>query len=168
MLASTVRLIDGISKWSGLVVAPLVLVYMGILIYEMVARYIFNLPTLWAHEMSTYLFGAQFMLGGAYCYWCGAMVNVDVVHGRLKPRARAVVDILLFVVTASVLGAMIWYGLSIFLNSLRFLEHSDSAFSPPLYPLRGVIPFAASIFLLQAVGKLLRDVHLAVTGEDLK
>lgn len=168
MLAWGVRFIDGVSKWSGLIVAPVVLAYMGILIYEMAARYIFGSPTIWAHEISTFLFGAQFMLGGAYCYWAGAMVSVDVVHGRLRGRVRAVVDILLFTVTAGVLGAMAWYGLAIFVGSLRLLERSDSAFSPPLYPLRGVIPLAALLFLLQAAGKLVRDIHLAVTGRELK
>lgn len=162
------RVIDGVSKWSGLVVAPLVLVYLVILLYEMVARYVFNAPTLWAHEMSTFVFGAQFMLGGAYCYWSGSMVNVEFFHARFSKRARAVFDLFIFLILAVVLGIMIWRGGSFFLYSFKILEHSSSMFSPPLYPLRAVIPLAALLFLLQAVAKLIRDVHLVVTGRVLE
>jgi TRAP-type mannitol/chloroaromatic compound transport system permease small subunit len=162
------HLIDHVSKWSGLIVAPLVLVYMGMFLYEMVSRYLFNAPTIWVHELSTFVFGAQFMLGGAYCFWRGSMVNVEVFHDRLPIRTRAIFDVFLFIVPLTVLGAMVWRGGSFFLDSFTVGEHSESLFSPPLYPLRGVIPVAAFLFLLQVAAKLVRDCHLAVTGEELK
>ncbi len=168
MIARGLRFVDAISKWSGLIVAPLVLVYLVILLYEMTARYVFNAPTLWAHETSTFIFGTQFMLGGAYCYWSGSMVNVELFHARLPTRARAILDLFLFLVPLTVLVIMIWRGGEFFLYSLRILEHSSSVFSPPLYPLRGVIPLAACLLLLQIVAKFVRDLHLAITGEELK
>jgi len=168
VLKRVVRLIDAVSEWTGLIVAPLVLVYLVILLYEMTSRYCFNAPTLWAHETSTFVFGAQFMLGGAYCYWRGSMVNVEVFHDRLPMRARAIFDLFLFIISLVVLGAMVWLGGSFFLDSFAVREHSESLFSPPLYPLRGVIPVAALLFLLQAIAKFIRDFHLAVTGEELK
>lgn len=168
MLRRVVRLIDAVSEWSGVLVAPLVLVYLVILLYEMVSRYFFNAPTIWAHETSTFVFGAQFMLGGAYCYCRGSMVNVEVFHDRLPMRARAIFDLFLFVVPVVVLGAMVWLGGSFFLDSFAVHEHSESLFSPPLYPLRGVIPVAAFLVLLQAIAKFIRDLHLAVTGEEFK
>lgn len=168
MLRRVLCLIDNMSKWSGLIVAPLVLVYMAMFLYEMVARYLFNAPTLWANELSTFIFGAQFMLGGAYCYWRGSMVNVEVFHDRLPIRARAIFDLFLFIVPLTVLGAMVWRGGAFFLDSLAVREHTESLFSPPLYPLRGVIPVAAALFLLQVAAKFVRDLHLAVTGEELK
>jgi TRAP-type mannitol/chloroaromatic compound transport system permease small subunit len=168
VLRRILRLIDNVSKWSGLIVAPLILVYLVILLYEMASRYIFNAPTLWAHETSTFVFGAQFMLGGAYCYWRGSMVNVEVFHDRLPSRPRAILDVCLFIIPLVVLGAMIRYGGTFFLDSLALREHTESLFSPPLYPLRGVIPVAAFLFLLQAGAKFVRDIHLALTGEELK
>jgi TRAP-type mannitol/chloroaromatic compound transport system permease small subunit len=168
MIKRIVHLIDAVSEWSGLLVAPLVLVYMVIFLYEIVSRYVFHSPTMWAHETSTFVFGAQFMLGGAYCYWRGSMVNVEIFHDRLPIRARAILDLFLFIVPLVVLGTMIWSGGAFFVNSLSLREHTESAFSPPLYPLRGVIPLAACLFLLQVVARFLRDLHLVVTGEELK
>lgn len=162
------HLIDNVSKWSGQVIAPLVLLYMSILIFEIVARYVFNAPTKWAHETSTFIFGAQFLLAGAYCFWRGSMVNVEIVHDRLPVRARAILDLFLFTIPLVICGIMIWYGGSFFGDSVTINEHTQTVFAPPLYPLRGVIPVAAFLLLIQVVAKFVRDLYLAVTGEELK
>ena len=96
------------------------------------------------------------------------MVNVEVFHDRLPLRARAIFDLFLFIIPLVVLGVMVWLGGAFFLDSFAVREHSESLFSPPLYPLRGVIPVAAFLFLLQATAKFIRDFHLAVTGEELQ
>jgi TRAP-type mannitol/chloroaromatic compound transport system permease small subunit len=168
MIQRSLRIVDSVGKWSGLIVAPLALLYLAILLFEMISRYGFGSPTLWAHETSTFLFGAQFMLGGAYCFWRGSMVNVEIFHDRLPARPRAVLDLFLFTIPLVVLGTMLWQGGWFFWDSVQVFEHSDSVFSPPLYPLRGVIPLAAFLFLAQAAAKFIRDLHLAFTGKELQ
>ena len=162
------RFIDNLGKWSGQIIAPLVLVYMSIIIFEIVARFAFNSPTRWAHETSTYIFGAQFMLAGAYCFWRGSMVNVEILHIRLPIRARAILDALFFFIPLFIFCIMIWKGWFAFWDSLITLEHSNTPWGPPLYPLKGVIPVAAFLLLIQVSAKFTRDVYLAVKGEELK
>ena len=162
------RFIDSLSKWSGQVIAPLALVYMAIILFEIVARYFFNSPTKWAHETGTFIFGAQAMLGGAYCFWRGSMVNVEIIHDRLPIRARAILDLFLFTVPLVICGLLIWQGGASFWYSVRINEHTQTVFGPPLYPLRAVIPVAAFLLLIQVVAKFVRDLHLATTGEELK
>ena len=161
-------LIDKLGKWSGQIIAPLVLLFMAIIIFEIVARYVFNSPTKWAHETTTFLFGAQFMLGGAYCFWRGSMVNVEIFHDRLSIRARAILDLFLFIIPLVICGLMIWRGGAFFWISVQQLERTQTVFGPPLYPLRGVIPLAALLLLVQVVGKFIRDLHIAITGAELK
>lgn len=161
-------LIDSLGKWSGQVIAPLALIYMAIIIYEIAARYAFNSPTRWAHETTTFIFGAQFMLGGAYCFWRGSMVNVEIFHDRLPIKARAILDLFLFIVPLVICCLMIWKGGSFFWVSLQQLERTQTVFKPPLYPLRGIIPLAALLLLIQVVGKFIRDLHIAITGAELK
>ena len=119
MLKKCAQVIDKVGKWSGEAIAPLALVYMAILIFEIVARYAFNAPTKWAHETSTFIFGAQFMLGGAYCFWRGSMVNVEIFHDRLPLRARAILDLITFLLPLGICILMIWWGGDIFLVSLN-------------------------------------------------
>jgi len=162
------HLIDELSKWSGQAIAPLALVYMAILIIEVVARYVFNAPTKWAHETSTFIFGAQFMLAGAYCFWRGSMVNVEILHDRLPLRARAILDLILSIFPLVVCGIMIGTGWSAFWSSLEMQECTQTVFGPPLYPLKAVIPVGAFLLLLQVVARFVRDLYLAINREELK
>lgn len=160
--------IDRLGKWGGECIAPLALVYMAVLVIEIVARYGFNSPTVWAHEVSTMIFGTQFMLGGAYCFWRGSMVNVDIIHNRLPIRVRAILDLFLFLIPLVVLGVLIWRGGDLFYTSVKQLERSHTVFGGPVYFLRGIIPLSAFLLLIQVVGKFARDIRLAITGEELK
>ncbi len=168
MVKKFVQVTDKVGKWSGEIIAPLALLYMAILMFEIVARYFFNAPTKWAHEMSTFIFGAQFMLGGAYCFWRGSMVNVEIFRERMSLRAGAILDAVIFLIPLGIIILMIWLGGEFFLKSLSKLEHTNTEFGPPLYPLRGIIPLAAFLLLTQVVAKFVRDLHTAITGEPLR
>ncbi|MBA7540200.1 hypothetical protein ES705_32494 [subsurface metagenome] len=58
------RLIDRLSQWLGRVSSFLIIAMTLLICYEVVARYIFNRPTIWAHEASAMVFGTYFVLGG--------------------------------------------------------------------------------------------------------
>jgi TRAP-type mannitol/chloroaromatic compound transport system permease small subunit len=162
-----VAIIDTISRWSGHLIAPVALGYMLIIVFEVVARYVFNSPTRWAHELSTFLFGAQFMLGGAYCLWRGSMVNVEILHQRFPFRVQATVDAVFLLIPITICALMIWLGGQQFLVSFAKLEHTNTTWGPPLYPLKGVIPLAAFLLLLQALAQFVRRVYAAITGQAL-
>jgi len=164
----SLRIIDNLGKWSGQVIAPLALVYMTILVYEVIARYGFNAPTKWAHEISTFIFGAQFMLAGAYTFWRGSFVNVEIIHDRLPRRVAAIVDLVFAVFGVLVCVVIIWKAGDLFLWAVRMNEHSQTILGPPLYHLRGIIPVSAFLLLLQVVAKFTRDIYLAFTGKELK
>jgi len=167
-LRTLVRYIDLTSKWSGYLFAPIALAYMVIIVYEVVMRYLFNRPTNWAHELSTFLFGAQFMLGGAFCLWRGSMVNVDILHVHIPVRLRAAIDAVFMILPIAICLLMFWLGGQMFLSSLATLERTNTAWGPPLYPLRGVIPLAAALMFSQVIAQLLRRVYIVWTGRTLE
>jgi len=96
------------------------------------------------------------------------MVNVEIFHDRLPLRVRAILDLVTFLLPLGICVLMIWLGGNIFLVSLGKLERTNTEFGPPLYPLRGVIPVAGFLLLTQVVAKFARDLHIAITGEELK
>lgn len=51
----------------GYVFAVGIVVAAAILLVEVFLRYIFNRPTIWAHETTTFLCGIAFIYGGLYC-----------------------------------------------------------------------------------------------------
>jgi len=160
--------VDKFSEWCGTIIAPLALAYMAILMIEIIARYLFNSPTKWAHEISTFIFGAQFMLAGAYCFWRGSMVNVEIIYNRFPIRVRAIIDLFTFLLPLFMCVTMIWMGWAFFWDSFLGREVSQTVFGPPLYPMRAVIPISAFLLLVQVAAKFIRDISLAVTGKELE
>ena len=160
--------IDKCSDWTGRFLATFVVLIMGIVLYEVFLRYFFNRPTYWVHETSAFIFGFQFIMGGAYCFLHGSMVNVDVIYGKLSPRNMAILDLMTFPFLFFTCAAMIWYGSNMAWDSILVLEHTSTAFSPPLYPLRTAIPLGALLLLLQGLAKFTRDLYMAFTGKELQ
>jgi len=62
---------------------------------------------------------------------------------------------------------MLAYGGSLAWESVARFEHSQSAWNPPLYPVKLMIPSGAFLLLLQGVAKLARDIVTVVTGETI-
>ncbi|MCK4794857.1 MAG: TRAP transporter small permease subunit [Desulfobacteraceae bacterium] len=166
MLNRVLHFIDSFSDWSGKIASVLVFGILGVLLYEIVARYLFNAPTLWAHETSGFIFGFYFLLGAAYCLRTKGHVSVDILYDRLSTRTQAILDVVTFVLFLAVCITLIWYGGKAAANSWRLNEHTSSLWGPPLYPLRTVVPIGALLLLIQGVGKFVRDFTTAVTGKS--
>ncbi len=64
-----------------------------LLLMEVVLRYFFNSPTVWANELAQMLFGAYAILAGGYILRTGGHVNVDILYSRLSRKSRAALDI---------------------------------------------------------------------------
>ena len=60
------RVIGNISEWTGKIMAYLVIVVAFLILYEVVARTVFNTPTIWSQMTSAMAFGSYAVLGGAY------------------------------------------------------------------------------------------------------
>jgi TRAP-type C4-dicarboxylate transport system permease small subunit len=62
---------------------------MGLILgYEVVLRYFFNAPTIWAQETATYLYMWTMLAAASYTLQEGKHVHVDLLVERVPPRAR--------------------------------------------------------------------------------
>lgn len=143
-----------IAKLAAWLILPLT----GALVYEVVSRYIFNKPTIWAYDMTYMLSSTVFMLGTAYALRKGSHVRVDFLLALLKPRWQALMDAILYVV-------LYFPAMGLFFSiSLRFAKQSwmqgelypQSPWMPPIYPLKAVIPITILLLLLQGVAELIK------------
>ena len=168
MLKKTLRFIDNLSDKSGKVISPMIYVVLGTLVFEVFARYLFNRPTIWAHETSTFFYGAYFMLGAAYCLRHEGMITVDIIQRRLPRRIQALLNMITFVFFLAVCLVLLWLGGKDALYSWKVGEHTNTTWEPPLYPLKTVIPVAAFLLLLQGIARFIRDASIACTGKEIK
>ena len=162
------RTIDTISDKMGKGVSFLILFLAIALIYEVVARYVFNKPTPWAHELGMFMFGSACMLAGAYVLLYKAHVNLDLLYARVTRRKQAILDLITAPVFFFVTILIIWYGTDFALNSWKMLEISSSPWHPPYYPIKTIIPIAALLLLLQGVVKFIRDLFFVIHGKELE
>ena len=97
-LVRAVGFFDGISLWSGRIVGWLIFPMVLSLVWEVVARYVFNAPTIWAYDMTYMLYGTFFMLGSAYTLLRGGHIRTDSLYGGWSPRTQGIVDTLCYLV----------------------------------------------------------------------
>ena len=162
------KYIDTLSEWSGRIFQWLGILIVVIVVYNVTLRYAFHAPTLWGFEITYFLYGAFFMLGGAYTLLHKAHVRVDVFYSRLSPRARGIIDSLGYLVLFFFFfGTMMWSGIDFASTSWAVREHTVSAWAPPLYPLKTVIPVAFSLLLLQGLAEFIRSLILAIKGVEI-
>lgn len=160
------RTVDTISDWSGKIISYSVLILIPVIVYEVIARYAFNRPSQWAMEVSCFAFGILWILGGCYALLRKAHVSMELMYVHLTPRGKAIFDLATAPLFFSFIGVLLWKGLEMALYSISILEHSNTVWSPPVYPLRIIIPLGALLILLQGLAKFIRDLTTATTGKD--
>lgn len=157
------RIIDGMSVWSGKAFAWLVVPLTGALVYEVISRYFFSAPTLWAFDVTYMLYGAHFMLVAAYALAKHEHIRTDFVYRLAPVRWQATLDAwlyLLFYIPA--LAIFLWVSTNFALESWMQGERSNmSPWLPPIYPLKTALPVSAALLLLQGVSEFLKSYYAA-------
>ncbi|MGD8408250.1 MAG: TRAP transporter small permease subunit [Thiohalophilus sp.] len=130
--------------------------------YEVIARYVFNSPTNWAHESMFLMFGMQYLLAGGFVLREGAHVRVDVIYNYFSNRGKAIVDLctsvffFIFVITLLVTG---W---TFFLDSYKVSEVSFTEWAISYWPIKFALPLGAALLLLQGIAQLIKDISVAI------
>ncbi|WP_120996041.1 TRAP transporter small permease subunit [Stutzerimonas urumqiensis] len=156
------RLNEFIGRW----VAYLVFLIFGLLLFEVFMRYLFSNPTSWTNELGQMLFGAYVVLSGGYVLAHRDHVNVDLLYASFGPRARAWIDIFTSSMFFLFMAALLYFGSSMAWESIQGMETSYSAWNPPIWPIKAMIPLGAALLFLQGVAKLLQDILIALGLEQ--
>ena len=135
--------------------------------YEVFVRYVLNAPTVWAFDMSVQMYGALFMMAGAYALSQDAHVRGDVVYRLLSTRKQAFIDLVLYIIfLLPGAAALIYYGYGFAADSWFYKEVSWS--SPAriqIYFFKTLIPISGVLILLQGFAESVRCVICMKTGE---
>ena len=169
MLIGVLRSIDSISTWSGKIVAWLIFPMVGSLVFEVVARYLFDSPTLWAYDMTFMLYGSFFMLGAAYTLQQKGHIRTDSFYSAWSVQHQGWVDTacyLVFFFPAMIAFLVVtWdYFAHSFAQSERIVT---SPWMPIIYPFKFVMPLSTLLLLVQGVSEFLKSVYAGLRGEWL-
>jgi len=162
------QLIDRFVEWTGQTVKWLALVVMSIMVYEVVARYIFNRPTVWAFDLSYMVGGSMMLLGAAYVLLHDGHVRVDLFYHKLKPRVKHGIDAVLSLVYFFPLHiVLLTYAFRYARRALLTGETSGvGIWEPSIAPFRIAVLVGFLLFLLEGISWWLRSVRGAVRRQE--
>ena len=159
-MLDTILFIDKISSWFGKAFAWTIMVMTLGVSYEVFVRYALDAPTSWAFDVTYIMYGALFMMGGAYALSRDSHVRADFLYRLWRPRTQAILELVLYVmfffpgVFALVIAGWRYAG-----RSWRYME--VSSFSPaniPIYQFKSIIVAAGVILLVQGFAQVLRCI----------
>ncbi|MFQ5973507.1 MAG: TRAP transporter small permease subunit [Alphaproteobacteria bacterium] len=153
-------IIDALNGWVGNFVAFWSVIAVFVYYYEVLARYVFNSPTNWAHESMFLMFGMQYLLAGAFAYREDAHVRVDVLYTRLSTRRKAILDVVTSVFFFIFTGTLLWTGGIFMLRSINLFEVSFTEWAVQYWPVKSTIALGALLLLLQGISRLIKDVRV--------
>lgn len=148
--------------------AAMLLAYllMTVMVFEVVARYGFGRPTIWAFDVSYMLNGSLFALGLAWTLRLGEHVRIDFLSTLLPPRLQNA--ILAAVYATLVLPAVSWVALAASRAAMRAWRTGEveavSPWAPVMWPFYSVLAVGIAALALQLVAETLRHVAAAVRG----
>jgi len=169
MLQSVLRTIDRLSKWSCTAFSWLVIPIFLSMGLEVVLRYGFNRPTIWANELSQLIFGVYFVIGGAYTALHSGHVSMDLFYRKLGGRKQAILSVITTIVFATLfLVLLLWAGVQDAWRLTLQNRSTGSLWDPPLWPARWGFVMAVLLLILQMLANFVRDLHKSLTGRELQ
>ncbi len=152
------RRLDGLLRALGDGVSWLWLVLIGVIVANVVLRYVFASGRVEFEELQWHLYAVGFLCGLSYCVEADTHVRVDVLRERLSPRKRAWIElygILLLLLPFSALALV--FGLPFAWESWQSGEISASPGGLPYrWLIKSALPLAFALLALAACSRLLR------------
>ena len=166
-MANTILRIDKFSKIVGNIVCWILIPLIFAMTYEVIARKLFLAPTIWAYDISRFLYGALFMLGAAYALSKGVHIRADFLYRNFKTKIQGLIDFWLY---------LLFYfpGLLVFLYmTIGFVEESirrgergmDTTWMPFMWPIKTCLLIGIIFLLIQGFSELLKSYWAAKKGK---
>ena len=166
-MANTILRIDKFSKIVGNIVCWILIPLIFAMTYEVIARKLFLAPTIWAYDISRFLYGALFMLGAAYALSKGVHIRADFLYRNFKIKTQGLIDFWLYIL-------FYFPGLLVFLYmTIGFVEESirrgergmDTTWMPFMWPIKTCLLVGIIFLLIQGVSELLKSYWASKKGE---
>lgn len=154
--------IDGLIQRIGELASWLWLVLLAIIIVNVALRYLLGRGYILFEELQWHLYGAAWLLALAFVFKNDAHVRIDVLAARLRPRARAWIELL------GLVFLLLPFALFVVIESVPFVATSyhlnEVSPSPGGLPHRWIIkafiPFGFGLLALAGFARLLRCAAL--------
>jgi len=168
MVQKLLDLIDNISEWMGRVFSWVIAVLVLLVVLEVILRKFFNSPTIWSFEIEKQIYAFYFMILAGFGLLHKSHVSIDLLYNRVSKRTAAVLDVITYAIFFfPFLLVVLYEGTKFAAQSWVLRETSTTAFSPPIYPIKTIIPLSVFLLLIQGTVIFIRQLHIALKEKDL-
>lgn len=153
------RAFESLTKLCAWIAALLFVLSGAMLTYEVLARYFFTKPTIWAAELSQMALIWGTLLAMAWALGTGRHIAVEAVVSRLSAKTRRYTECLAMLFVAFFSFFATWKGGEIFWDSFERGRTTGSMLDLPLWLSELAVPFGFALLLIQALIEAWRSAH---------
>jgi TRAP-type C4-dicarboxylate transport system permease small subunit len=159
-------LIDRVGGFCGKLAAGAFVAVGAMITYEVVMRYLFVAPTIWAEELSRFVQIWATYLAAALVLKKRELIAITILVERVGPAARRALEAfaLVWIIAFSVVAVV--YGLDILIDSIRLGRATSTMLAVPKWLTESAIPVGFGLLALQALGALVRLFNAPPTVSD--
>lgn len=156
-----VQIIDTANGFFGKAISVLIVPMVYCLLHEVIGRYFFTAPTIWAGDLSVIMYGMFFMIASPYCLREGGHIRTDFLYNRWSSRTKGLVDLIvyffIFIPVHLVFLKVSW---EFFYKSFQYNEKIiSSPWMPIIWPLKFALPFGIFLMLLQGIAETIKSFY---------
>jgi len=166
-MAKSIVGIDKFSKWIGSIVCWILMPLIFAMTYEVLARKLFLAPTIWAYDISRFLYGALFMLGAGYALSRGVHIRADFLYRNFKIKNQGLIDFWLYLLFYFP-GLMVFFYMTFgfVVESIQRGERGmDTTWMPYMWPIKTCLLIGIIFLLIQGFSEILKSYWAAKKGE---
>jgi TRAP-type mannitol/chloroaromatic compound transport system permease small subunit len=152
------RPIDRAAVFIGRVTMVLIVLLTSVMLYEVLLRYVFEAPTLWANELSLWLAGFVFLCAGLYAMQQRSHIRIYLIYDMFPRWLQRVCDVISTSLIVAFAAFLIYGGYGEAFQKFGRWETFGTAFDPPIpATLKPMVLLIVALVAVQAVINLFSD-----------
>jgi len=129
-----------------------------VMLYEVFVRYILFKPTMWANELSLWLAGIVYLIGGIYAMRLRCHIRIVMLYDIVSRKTQRIFDLISVIILVLYAIAVVVGGLPDATMSLMTWERFGTFWDPPIPAvMKPLIIISIVLIALQGVNNLIVD-----------
>ncbi len=156
-----INFIDRLSDVCGKLSAALFFVIGGMITYEVIVRYVFLSPTIWAEEIARFVQIWGTYLAAGYVLHNRKLIKIELLTERLGATAQQILKGFALIFVGIFCVVAIYYGTAIVVESVEVGRATSTMLSVPRWMTESAIPIGFGVLLLQCMAEFARLISRA-------
>ena len=148
-----------IVQYSGYLASALFIAIGFIVSYEVIARYVFNSPTIWVNEVSRFLQIWATYLALTYSFHKKDFIRITVIYDRLNETGKKILDFISFIFIIIFSCFVVYYGWLIAYDSLKVGRTSSTILDVPSFLTELAIPLCFAFLVIRVIFEAIRYIR---------